>query len=73
MFSLPHQILFGGGGRGMGERRGAYRGLVGKPEARRSFGRSVRRWENNVKMDLREGRRALGSYASENRYLVRHC
>jgi len=52
MFSLPHQILFGGGGRGMGERRGAYRGLVGKPEARRSFGRSVRRWENNVKMGL---------------------
>jgi hypothetical protein len=37
----------------MGERRGAYRVLVGKPEGRRSLERPRRRWENNIKMDLR--------------------
>jgi hypothetical protein len=38
----------------MGERRGAYRDLVGKPEGRRPLGRPRRRWEDNIKMDLRE-------------------
>jgi hypothetical protein len=38
----------------MGERRGAYRVLVGKPEERRPLGRSRRRWEDNIKRDLRE-------------------
>jgi hypothetical protein len=38
----------------MGERRGTYRALVGKPEGRRSLGRSRRRWEDNIQMDLRE-------------------
>jgi hypothetical protein len=38
----------------MGKRRGAYRALVGKPEGRRPLGRPRRRWEENVKMDLRE-------------------
>jgi hypothetical protein len=38
----------------MGERRGAYRVLVGKPEGRRPLGRPRRRWEDNVKTDLRE-------------------
>jgi hypothetical protein len=38
----------------MGERRGAYRGLVGKPEGRRSLRRPRSRWEDNIKMDLRE-------------------
>jgi hypothetical protein len=38
----------------MGERRGAYRALVGKPERRRPLGRPRRRWEDNIKMDLRE-------------------
>jgi hypothetical protein len=38
----------------MGERRGAYRDLVGKPEERRPLGRPRRRWENNIKMDLPE-------------------
>jgi hypothetical protein len=38
----------------MGERRGAYRTLVGKPEGRRPLGRPRRRWEDNNKMDLRE-------------------
>jgi hypothetical protein len=38
----------------MGERRGAYRVLVGKPEGRRPLGRPRRRWEDNIKMDLLE-------------------
>jgi hypothetical protein len=38
----------------MGERRGAYRALVGKPEGRRPLERPRRRWEDNIKMDLRE-------------------
>jgi len=38
----------------MGERRGGYRVLVGKPEGRRPLRRPRRRWENNIKMDLRE-------------------
>jgi hypothetical protein len=38
----------------MGERRGAYRALVGKPGGRRSLRRPRRRWEDNIKMDIRE-------------------
>jgi hypothetical protein len=38
----------------MGERRGAYRALVGKLEGRRPFGRPRRRWEDNIKMDLQD-------------------
>jgi hypothetical protein len=38
----------------MGEVRGAYNILVGKPEGRRPLGRPRRRWEDNIKMDLRE-------------------
>jgi hypothetical protein len=38
----------------MGERRGAYRNSVGKPEGRRPLGRPRRRWEDNIKMDLGE-------------------
>jgi hypothetical protein len=34
-----------------GEKRGAYRVLVGKPEGRRPLGRSRHRWEDNIKMD----------------------
>ena len=36
------------------ERRGTYRLLVGKPEGRRLLERPRRRWEDNVKMDVRE-------------------
>jgi hypothetical protein len=36
------------------ERRGAYGVLVGKPEGRRPLERSSCRWENNIKMDIRE-------------------
>jgi len=38
----------------MGERRGVYRVLVGKPEGKRALGRPRRRWEDNIKMDLQE-------------------
>ena len=34
--------------------RNAYRVSVGKPESKRSLGRPRRRWEDNIKMDLRE-------------------
>jgi hypothetical protein len=38
----------------MGERRGIYRILMGKPEGKRPLWRSRRRWEDNIKMDLQE-------------------
>jgi hypothetical protein len=38
----------------MGEKRNAYRLLVGKPEGRRSLGRQRRRWVDNIRMDLGE-------------------
>jgi hypothetical protein len=38
----------------IGERRRAYRVLVGKPEGRRLLGRPKRRREDNIKTDLRE-------------------
>jgi hypothetical protein len=38
----------------MGEMRGTYDILVGRPEGRRPLGRPRRRWEDNIKMNLRE-------------------
>jgi hypothetical protein len=38
----------------MGEGRGVYRVLVGRPRGKRSLGRPRCRWEDNIKMDLRE-------------------
>jgi hypothetical protein len=38
----------------MGEKRGVYRILVGRPEGRRPLGRPRRRWEDIIKTDLRE-------------------
>jgi hypothetical protein len=38
----------------MGESRDVFRVLVGRPEGRRPLGRPRRRWEDNIKMDLRE-------------------
>ena len=38
----------------MGERRGVYRVLVGKPKGKRPLGRPRRRREDTIKMDLQE-------------------
>jgi hypothetical protein len=38
----------------MGERRGAYRVLVGKLEVKRQLRRPRSRWEDNIKMDPQE-------------------
>jgi len=38
----------------VGESTGVYRVLVGKPERKRPLGKTRRRWEDNIKMDLQE-------------------
>jgi hypothetical protein len=45
-------ILWAGHVARRGEKRGAYRALVGTPEERRPLGRPRFRWEYNIKMDL---------------------
>jgi hypothetical protein len=37
-----------------GDRRGAYKALVGKPEGKRPHGRPRRRWEDNIAVDINE-------------------
>jgi hypothetical protein len=44
----------------MGEGRGVYRVLVGRPEGKKPLGRPRCRWEDNIKMDLRE----IGMYGA---------
>jgi len=46
----------------MGEERGVYRVLVGKPEGRKPLGRPRRRWVNNIRLDLNEMGWACGAY-----------
>jgi len=36
----------------IGDSRGAYRGLVGRPEVKRPLGRPKHRWEDNIKMNV---------------------
>ena len=38
----------------IGERRGVYKVLMGKPEEKRPLGRPRRGWEDNIKLDLQE-------------------
>ena len=47
-------LLWSGHVAHMEKSRSAYRVLVGKPEGKGSLGRLRRRWEDNIKMDLRE-------------------
>jgi hypothetical protein len=62
LYSLPNivrviksrRIRLAGHVARMGKGRGVYRVLVGKPERRRPLGRSRCRWEDNIRMDLRE-------------------
>jgi hypothetical protein len=48
------KMLWAGHVARMREKRNAYRILVGKPEGKRPLGRPGRRWEDNIRMDLRE-------------------
>ena len=50
----PRRMRWAGHVACMGEERGAYRVLVGKPEGKRSLGRPRRRWVDNIRMDLQE-------------------
>ena len=61
LYSLPNivrvvksRIRWAGHVARMGEGRGVHRALVGKPEKKRPLGRPRHRWEDNIKMDLRE-------------------
>jgi hypothetical protein len=38
----------------MGEERNVHKALMGKTEGKRSLGRQMRRWEDGIRMDLRE-------------------
>ena len=50
----PRRMRWAGHVAYMGEGRGVYWVLVGKPEGKRPLGRPRRRWEDNIKMDLQE-------------------
>jgi hypothetical protein len=56
---------------GMGEERGVHRVLVGKPEGKRPLGRSRRRWEDNIKMDLQEVGEGCGDWMDKDRWRAR--
>jgi len=50
----PRRMTWAGHVERMRERRGLYRVLVGKPEAKSPLGRPRHRWEENIKMDFQE-------------------
>jgi hypothetical protein len=50
----PRRMRWAGHVARMGEVRGAYNILFGRPEGRRPLGRPRRRWEDKIKMGLRE-------------------
>jgi hypothetical protein len=62
MYSSPHivrviksrKMRWAGHVACMGEGRGVYRALVERPESKRPLVRPRRRWEDNIKLDLRE-------------------
>jgi hypothetical protein len=51
---IKSRIMWAGHVARMGEGRGAYRVLVGRPQGKRPLGRPRYRWEDNIKMDLQE-------------------
>ena len=55
----------------MWEGRGVHRILVGKPEGKRPLGRSRRRWEDNIKMDLQEMGGGFGDWMELAQYRER--
>ena len=76
LYSLPNlirnlksrQVRWAGHVAHMEQSRNAYRVLVGKPEEKRPLGRPRRRWEDNIKMDLRE----VGCDPGDWIYLAEH-
>jgi len=48
------RIRWAGHAARIGEKIGAYRVLVGKPEGKRPLGRPMRKWEDNITFDLQE-------------------
>ena len=50
----PRRMRWAGHVSRMGEKRGVYRVLVGKPERKTPLGRPRRRWVDNIRMDLQE-------------------
>jgi hypothetical protein len=54
IWMMKLRIILAGHVARMGKSRGAYRVLLGKPEGKRSHGRPRRRWEDNMKVDLKE-------------------
>jgi hypothetical protein len=50
----PRRMRWAGHVARMGEKRNAYRLLVEKPEGKRPLGRTIRRWVDNIRMDLGE-------------------
>ena len=61
--NLRYIYTYGGMGHAarMEEGRGMHKVLEGKPEGKRPLGRPRRRWEDNIKMDLQEVGRGLGT------------
>jgi hypothetical protein len=55
---------------GMAERRGVYRVLVGKPGRKRPLGRPRRRWEDNIKMDLKKWDVGIELAQDRNRWRI---
>jgi hypothetical protein len=50
----PRRMKWAGHVARMGEKRNAYRILVGKLEGKRPVGRTIHRWVDNIEIDLRE-------------------
>jgi hypothetical protein len=59
-FNKSRRMSWAGNVARLGERKGAYRVLVGKPQAKRPLGRPRHRWDNNIKMNLYDVGRGHG-------------